>query len=847
MTTHHICFSTSGRLAAVALTLGLAFAKPIWAAGPLEQTISIDISAGTSMEDALLNWSRQTGVQIMMATETVKYAQVQAFHGSAPAGSVLMALLRNSGLGYTIQGNTVHIVPEGALFRSSLHEIPGSDAHSMSASDENASSVNTPSPDDTGQSNTTTAEPVSEVVETGYNFLSADTSGTTNLPIPIEKVPQSISIVSDDFIKAADLKTLSEIAEYTPGAVNAGNDLGLGTIIKLRGFGAGQAIDGLTTNSGVSLFEPDYAIYDRLEVVKGPTSVVYGVSNPGGLVNFVTKSATPRTPSYFSAQFGSWDTYRIDGQLATPVFSFDSLRAIAVVVQDHGNSFTDHVSHTKTTLYGGLNFSSDESLSAYLHGGYERFVRTTFDGIPTEADGSAAPVARSFFIGNSNMALTSPIYHLESGLTWRPTNIVDVSVKANYQHIDTTGISPYASGLTQTGEVNLGIETFAAQGATNYGLSASSTIHFDELGLNNSFVTFSGVRLISSSYYREMYYGGSATANIFDGEAALASAFESLLMPSDLSPYDYSQHAATTVLSMQSILQPIEHLSLLMGASDSKADEANRTNFTTVPSDETFSRAETSGRVSYRAGLTYGSSTGTNAYVSFSQSFVPQLGLSLGNVPLEPLTGTQYEVGVKYRSPGSHLLLTGALFEIKQQNLAEYAATVNDVDYSETVGAVTNKGIELQALGQISDSWQINIGASYLDPKIVDDKVTQLVGQTQLYLPRQTYSSFTTYTIGKGILHGLTIGGGARYIGSEMTSYSSPAANAAEGLSPTRNIAGYFVVDGTLSYTVEKWLLQLNAHNLLNRRYYVNNYGTLFYGNTVGEPLNVALTVRREF
>ncbi|MFZ0007865.1 MAG: TonB-dependent receptor plug domain-containing protein, partial [Steroidobacteraceae bacterium] len=142
--------------------------------------------------------------------------------------------------------------------------------------------------------------PLEEVTVTAhYQFLSADTSGTTNLPLPVEKVPQSINIVSNDFINAADLKTLGQIAEYTPGATNNGSDLGLSSTMSLRGYPAEKAVDGLNDND--TNFEPDYAIYDRLEVVQGPSSVVYGISSPGGLANFVTKSATENTPTYVMA------------------------------------------------------------------------------------------------------------------------------------------------------------------------------------------------------------------------------------------------------------------------------------------------------------------------------------------------------------------------------------------------------------------------------------------------------------------------------------------------------------------------------------------------------------------
>ncbi len=149
----------------------------------------------------------------------------------------------------------------------------------------------------TAPSNDTDQQIETVVVTAKMNFLSADTSGATGLPIPIEKVPQSISLVSNDFLRAADLKTVGDVADYTPGAVYGGTGEGVGAGLKLRGFrigfgGGGQALDGLQVNE---FFNADYATTDRLEIVKGPASVIYGVSSPGGLVNRVTKSATATT------------------------------------------------------------------------------------------------------------------------------------------------------------------------------------------------------------------------------------------------------------------------------------------------------------------------------------------------------------------------------------------------------------------------------------------------------------------------------------------------------------------------------------------------------------------------
>src|SRR5882762_1207205 len=88
---------------------------------------------------------------------------------------------------------------------------------------------------------------------------------------------------------------------------------------------------------------------------------------------------------------------------------------------------------------------------------------------------------------------------------------------------------------------------------------------------------------------------------------------------------------------------------------------------------------------------------------------------------------------------------------------------------------------------------------------------------------------------------------GARYIASQHTSYESELANEQSFLASTRDLPGYTIVDATLGYSVSKWLVQLNAHNIFDKKYYINNYQTLTYGNVIGDPANFFLSVRRQF
>jgi iron complex outermembrane receptor protein len=669
------------------------------------------------------------------------------------------------------------------------------------------------------------------VVTSHYQFLSADTSGATNLPIPIEQVPQSISLVNGDFLKAADLKTLGEIAEYTPGATNVGNQLGAASMINLRGFTAGHAIDGINVLNmvGYPNIEPDNAIYDRLEIVKGPASVVYGVSSPGGLVNYVTKSATPQTVDYLYAQAGSWNSYRLEGQVAAPLDAAGNVRVIGVAVYDQGDSFMDVMHHTTTTLYGGINADLSDSVTGYLHGGYERFVRTAFDGIPTEPNGSPAPLPISFCICASNMQIATDDYHGESDVTWHANKDLDFSLKGNFDNASTSGITPYSQGLQSNGDLSLNVQRLHSTDIDNFGIGLSSIYRFDDLGLKSSFVSVSALYQHSRSFLNWDYADATDTGSIYSGDAAIAQIFESMLA-GKYDPYVFHITAKTLTFSAQSVLRLIDPLSVLLGASWAKPNL-----------DQTFNGVATTynldSQMSYRAGLIYEFLPRTNAYISYSQSFYPQALLGVGNTVLPPLTGSQYEAGLKYRSTNGLLLLTTALFQINQNNLGEYSSTVGGIDYYAPAGTVSHKGIELSALGQITPEWQINAGYTYLSPKITKDSNAAIVGQSELFLSKQTASVYSTYTLGSGILHGASFGAGVHYMSSQRTAYDSS----------TLPIPGYALADATVGYTINKWLIQLNAHNIFNKRYFINNYQTLYYGNFIGTPANFSVSARLNF
>ena len=666
-----------------------------------------------------------------------------------------------------------------------------------------------------------------DIVVTGYRYLSVDTSGTTGLPLPIEKVPQSISLVTNDFLKAADVKSLGEVAQYTPGALYAGNPEGFGTTVKLRGFTAGTAIDGLAV--GALDYDPDYATVERLEIVKGPSSVVYGAQSPGGLVNIVTKGARADTPSYVEALAGSWGRWRLEGQVAGGLNAANSIRAIGIVAHEEAGSFMTDVDSAKTVLYGGVDADIATGLAGFVHGGYEHFRRTAFDGIPTLADGTPAPVGRSFFIGSKDFDLITDVEHFNAGLDWQATPLWSIALKASYQDTDTHGPAAYGFGLEDNGDVSLSVQNFLKNRREDFNVGLSSVYKLDDAGLPGSFLSAAAIYRRTTLYtlgsLPDLGEDGTATANIFDGVKAIEAVLNTTVFPGPT--YTYRQHLDYVTASGQADIKIAEPVTLLGGISWSKPT-------TTTTLDGATQNFSAGGQVSYRAGVTVEPVRGLNVYGSYSESFDPQLKVDVSNKVLPPLAGKQFEAGVKYASPDHRLLLTGAIFQIDQANAGIFDQVGDDgTDRYKAVGKVRHRGLELQALGRITKAWQVNAGFSLLDPKIREDAESAIVGKTETFLPRKTASLFTSYHL----TDALFVGGGVRFVGSVKTSFDGT----------TRDISSYTLVDATAGYTFRKVRLQLNLKNIFDKRYYINNYQTLFYGNVVGEPRSVTVSLRAGF
>lgn len=676
-----------------------------------------------------------------------------------------------------------------------------------------------------------------EVVVSGYRFLDADTSGITNLPLPIDKVPQSISIVNNDFVNSADLKDLSEIAQYTTGAMWGSYNPSDGSEFWLRGFSANYAIDGLTV--GYQIPEPDAAILKRYEVVKGPASVVYGAQSPGGIVNLVSKNASPDMPSYLEALGGSFGRYRIEGQIAGKLNASGTVRGIGVAAYEDQGSFIDFVKKNRAVIYGGLDFDFTTALTGYVRASYQRTENTPFNGIPTFADGSLANVPRSFFIGGSNLDNVGYTTRFDAGLSWQPSELWSLDLKGLYHHLKHDGGNVYNYDLiANDGSFPYGGEKFLDWHIDDYSLAASATRKLDDVGLKDSSISAS-IRYQHYEYndYELTGGGGAPNPNIFNGDAAVSDIFNAF---TPTNAYQQDQRMNYLTASLQTVIKLANPLTFVGGIAYSQPKIDQQLYF------GAFKNFDPGNQVNYRGALVFEPADGLNFYASYSESFQPNLRIDKDYTVLPPLSGKQYEVGAKYR-PNEGILLTAALFDIRENNIPVFDFADVNGESLYRAEDVRHRGIELDATGYITKNWQVRGGLAWLDPTVRNDPNHPVNnGETRPWLPRFTANLYTLYAVSEQ----LSVGGGARLVGAVKTyDNSTTSFPTADGKPALKEIASYTVFDAAVNYSLGRWHLQMNLKNIFDEHYYVSSpiWQSLAAGLYPGEPRSIALSVRKEF
>lgn len=555
-------------------------------------------------------------------------------------------------------------------------------------------------------------------------------STTTGLELTPRETPQSVSNVTMQQIQDQGLTTLDETMRRTTGITvieNAGSVryLSRGFFVdKIQEDGISSTIPGATGNAfRESSAMSDMAIYDHIEVVRGPTGLTQSNGEPGGTINAVRKRPTAEFQANVSAEVGSWDHYRSMADISSSLNEAQTLRGRLVGVVSRSNSFKDSVGDDVNMLYGILEADVTPDTKLTFGGLYQDSEATPdFYGLPTGPKGEDLDFDRdTTFIAdwqkrivrkrnlfaelehyfNEDWRITSKISYTRIGMDTKIGQLVGVSD----QQID----NPIMQG-----------NNFLFYDNSQKQLSASVTLNgvYRLFGQEHDFFsTLDYSREKSDSNWKRSRFGSRVNSSDFSGS--------SLIEP-DWNNYDqlnvdyiYRTTYRDMGIRLGTRYNFTDNWHLIAGArwanfkqeGDNEGiaryyDKTLKQDLYWQPREYWGSELTTSKLIPY-FGLTWDVTQSSSIYLSYTSIFKPQSGKYKSGEVVDPVEGKNYELGIKSDFFNNKLNTSAALFFIEQENRPILDA---GNDWVESTGTVTSQGLELELSGEIAEGWNLFAG-----------------------------------------------------------------------------------------------------------------------------------------
>ncbi len=644
----------------------------------------------------------------------------------------------------------------------------------------------------------------------GYVAKQSTTGSKTDTPL--NEIPQAVSVVGrQELNDRGVVNKIDEALRYTPGVTAApfGTDPDTDWVY-IRGFDATQTglyLDGMQLYGyGFGAFQIDPFMLERVEVLKGPASVLYGGGNAGGIVNEVRKR--PTDEPYYYTEIG----INSDGNAFTGFDISDKLDESGIYTYrltgkiSGGEGYSDFQNDLRGFIMPQVTISPDESTKLNIWGmvsGLDQ--RHTGNGFfPYEGTVTKAPfgkIDRDAFLGEPGIDRGWYSQQMVGyDLTHEFDNDWKVSSTARYGHLKKFEDAPYAYGYVNTTDpTDPGYYQINRIGFT--GRSEVNTFTIDnhlEGKVDTGPLEHTVLLGLDYKYYQLDNNQASSTATSIDPQDPVYGAPQ----PANLV---YSNQLITQqqvgVYAQDQIRFGDGWLVTLNGRYDYvHTDTDNRATAYGTSPDYSYNKAAASGR----AGLAYEFDNGVTPYASVGSFFNPTIAVSAtpNNTPEE---GEQYEVGVKYDPSFIDGTFTASLFHLNRRNVV---VTDPATFLAEQIGEVESRGIELEGKINLDQNWKLLASASYTDLEVKEDIVAGYVGKKPWLVPDTTASLWVDYSVTDGTFEGVSLGAGVRYQGESY----------ADRLN-TLKVPDATVFDAAVRYKKNGWEGSLNVSNLFDKEY----------------------------
>ncbi|MEM8505851.1 MAG: TonB-dependent siderophore receptor [Cyanobacteria bacterium P01_D01_bin.1] len=664
---------------------------------------------------------------------------------------------------------------------------------------------------------------VTDEVDEGYN---PSTTGTAlGIDTPLRDTPFSVDIIPQAVIEDRNVVELGEALETAGSVVDSGGR-GVsrdGPNFLIRGFPVIDSIfrDGIATSSLAPISTEDI---ERVEVLRGPASILFGQGEPGGIINLVSKQPLADPFYSISATVGSFDTYRGAFDISGPLNEEKTVKYRLNLAYENLGSFRDFVDSESVLISPVITWDISDRTSIDFHGRYAYDQETIDIGIPASGDG-VVDVPRSRFLGENFSEFTQDQFSLGYRLDHEFSEAWSLRHATQYFQFEPERFGPLSFGFDEaTGDLSR-FEYFADDSVQQFFTNVEAVGRFNTGPVEHQLLSGIEYRrdLESPSFQVFPLY---TPINVFDPVYTEE--------PYEANPDFFRDGITNTIaLYLQDQLEITPQLKLLGGLrydlvsrsiSEEDLDEPRQDDFEF--SDEGFSP---------RFGVVYQPIDLLSLYASYTASFNPSTGVSRNEDDsiFDPETGRQFEVGIKTELSDA-LSLNFAAFDIRKRNVQ--VPDPDNFPFSRQTGELASRGLELNLDGEILPGWNMTAAYTYLNAFVRDDTREDLVGNDFANVPENQFSLWTTYEVQQGSLEGLGAGLGLFYVGDRQGD-----------LDNTFTLPSYLRTDAALFYKRNNWRTQLNFENLFNTNYLASSTFGFRTRVNPGAPFGVSANFSIEF
>ncbi|NEO98528.1 MAG: TonB-dependent siderophore receptor [Symploca sp. SIO2E9] len=626
------------------------------------------------------------------------------------------------------------------------------------------------------------------------NYVVPNTTTGTRTDTLLRDIPQAIQVIPRQVLEDQQAISVEEVLENAAGVSFLGNSDGLGISFAIRGFENAPVLRDGFRLFGAEGIEPEVTNLERVEVLRGPASVLFGQSEPGGVINLVTKQ--PLSEPYYNLEFqvGNRDLISPRIDLSGPLTNDGRLLYRLNVLYRQEDSFRnldddfDRFS-IAPTLTWQINDQTDLTFNL------EHFNDNDPYNTGTVAFGDGiADIPPERVTNNPEDTIEQNYFNVGYTLEHRFNENWQLRNQFRYisQEFDSSVIAlPFALDET-TGILNRGFADQLNEDDT-YALYTNIQGEFNTGSIEHTLLLGVDLARVENENDTLFSFDPLTPIDIFDPN------YSAIPTPAreDLDPFRKTSSTTDRFgIYLQDQIDILDNLILVAGVRYDAVDQ-DTTNFLTDTETDQYDDA-----VTPRIGIVYQPIEPISLYANYSRSFTPSLDTNADGEPLEPEEGEGFEVGIRANIIENRLSTTLAYFNITKQNVA--TADPNDLFALVATGEQRSRGVDFDITGEILPGWNLIASYAYIDAEVTEDN-TDIVGNRLLGVPEHSASLWTTYEIQSGGLQGLGFGLGFNFVGERQGD-----------LENSFEVDSYFLTNAAVFYRRNNWQVRLNFDNIFD-------------------------------